>query len=77
MEGGRGEEGREKKKKRGKVMSRARRAGREDGRRAQEEGERHQKFMHVLKTHTHTRHTRARTHTHTHTHRHTHTHTEK
>ena len=56
-------------------MSRARRAGREDGRRAQEEGERHQKFMHVLKTHTHTHttHTRARAHTHTHIH----THTEK
>ena len=53
-------------------MSRARRAGREDGRRTQEEGERHQKFMHVLKTHTHTRHTRARAHTHTHTHTHTH-----
>ena len=57
-------------------MSRARRAGREEGRRAQEEGERHQKFMHVLKTHTHTHthttHTRARARTHTHTHTHTH-----
>lgn len=51
-------------------MSRARRAGREDRRRAQEEGERHQKFMHVLKnTHTHDTHTSAHTHTHAHTHR--------